>query len=272
MIPMVLPLKPLRLGLDTANGTFVGSFNPISLFAGAGGVFYNLTDPATLFSDAARTVPALPGVQVAGVTDLSGNGNHLVGTTPGIIRDVDAVGNVCVFFPGAGSTGLSDTGVTLGSASGYTVACAFACTSGVAMQQAIMDSHSTGASIGQLAGVSTGCYTIAFNTVPNSFTLNPVIPGRVLSTETDVKVIGVLRRPLDVFIRLNGVPISSRTTTGTPNSSAAARIALGASYAGGATPNVTPLTGRIYTAFMINRQLTEGELWSLESWMMAQAT
>jgi hypothetical protein len=58
-----------------------GGFSPLVLFAGGEqGAWYE-PSPTTCFTDTARTVAAVVGDPVAGMTDLSGRGNHVTQAT-----------------------------------------------------------------------------------------------------------------------------------------------------------------------------------------------
>lgn len=73
-----------RVSLSATGRWFArGATSPADLFAsGQKGLWWDLSRPETLFTDTARTTPITgSGQAVAGVTDLSGNGLHLVQAT-----------------------------------------------------------------------------------------------------------------------------------------------------------------------------------------------
>lgn len=75
-------LSPLDgFGSPFGQGARASGFDPASLFAAGEEGFFHAINPATCFADTAGTTPATISGAVARVTDLSGNGHHLVQTT-----------------------------------------------------------------------------------------------------------------------------------------------------------------------------------------------
>jgi hypothetical protein len=70
----------LSLGLSLKRRAS-GSFDPATLFAGAAGSFFDVSDLSTVFADTAGTTPASVDGAVARISDKSGNGNHLLQAT-----------------------------------------------------------------------------------------------------------------------------------------------------------------------------------------------
>ena len=93
------------------------AFHPLSLFAGgAQGMWYDPSDPATLFEDSAGTVPASVGGPVARMLDKSGRGNHAVQSTAAarpILRQ-DGSGRRFLEFDGVDDRLSSTIAISLG--------------------------------------------------------------------------------------------------------------------------------------------------------------
>jgi hypothetical protein len=77
-----------------AQGGGATSFNPLTRFAGGKqGILVDLNDLTSLWQDTARTVAVTAvGQTVKGITDKSGNGNHLNNAT-GWVLTADGVNN-----------------------------------------------------------------------------------------------------------------------------------------------------------------------------------
>jgi hypothetical protein len=93
------------LRLRGVGGVSLTIFNPLSLFAsGEKGVWFDPTDPSTLFQDAAGTVPVTAyGQKVGKILDKSGNGNHATQSNAALqpTYQIDNEGNPNLTFSGS---------------------------------------------------------------------------------------------------------------------------------------------------------------------------
>lgn len=166
----------------TSRGVRTGHpFSPAQMFAGSDdGCWLDPSDPATLFEDAAGTVPASPGGRVGRIADKSGNGNHAVQAENVWARpswQVDETGRFYLEFDGIDDV-LNCTLAGLGNS---TIAATLCC------------GYLAQGSVGYIlnaSGDSTGGDTRSFNLLYSSDNLvelrvggsggsntNPVLPG-----------------------------------------------------------------------------------------------
>jgi hypothetical protein len=83
-----------KLGMQASLARVFNNLNYSPSFAfrnGSAGFLFDFTDPATLWADAARTIPAVVNGPVLGFSDLSGQGNHGTGTNTVLKRDENGV-------------------------------------------------------------------------------------------------------------------------------------------------------------------------------------
>ncbi len=235
--------------------------SPFSIFGpGDTGAFYDFTDSATVFADSARTTQSTVGGQIFGVTDKSGTGRHLSGANAGILRGQSA-GIDYGSFPGSG-IGLVESGGQCGSSAGYY--CIVACRPTTLTGAYLFDMDHSTQRVSQTINPASGVSTLVWNGSAVSFSAS----GGTIVAGADV-TISTLRTATAGDIRLNGTVVG--TTAGTTTAATFTSLfALGSGWAGTSAANNAPFTGRIYAAFLLNRQPTATELAFLESWFAAK--
>lgn len=246
----------------------------IATFAGSGGAFYDLTDISTLWQDSARTMPATSvGQIVKGITDLSGNGAHLSTPSTGvatIVADTDSPTGVTLEFSGTYSgDGFVSVPKGFGTPDGV-VACSSyrqAASSGTTMAtigayhvnakrvQPITLFHDGGIHFTYfIRDTGSGYYRTlddytAYGAGVQAMETRIASPElssiRHNGTETVAAVIGY-----DIAEDANLVPIT-----------------LGVDHGGTFSPIYNKMEGRMYCAYMIDRNLAPTELNAVESYI-----
>jgi len=234
------------------------AFNPADLFAGGhGGVFYDFSNPATLWADFNRTVPAGIGGMVCGVTDLSGNNRHLSTGNNNILMQTG-----CLEFPNiAGNIGFQTPFATLGNAAGFTLGYAFrvadlvnsySFVDGDYGSLRVFQSYQSGATFVMAAATGAG-YKFCSDS------------GGMLPNTTHVAVSTVT--PTAITIRRNGAQTGLLAYGATTLAAQVAPFGVGGAWLGLTAQNQQYARGRLGAAFFINRVLTAPEIAQLEAWL-----
>ncbi len=245
--------------------TVAPPFDPASLFLGGiGGGYWDLTDPSTLFADAAFTTPAVLNGQVLGIRDLSGNARHLTGVSATVLRR-----SGFVEFPGT-QVGLSTPGAAqVGSAAGWTTAIAFR-TDVVGAQNHWLDADSQPTRVGQLffIGAAAQQVSLAFN-AGTPVVWGDDVNGNILPG-VDYASVSICT-PTLLTMRRNKAVTAATVVASFPITNGSGRVGVGAAAGGTANFTQLPCKGRIYAALSINRVLTTQEISDLENWMYGKA-
>lgn len=239
-----------------------GGWTPAELFVGGHvGAYWDFTDPGSLWSNAGRTIPASINGQVQGVTDLSGNGNHLSTTTTTILRQTGYT-----YFPG-GVDGFN-TGALAGPPSeGWTGAFAVRSES-TADHQAWLDADLASNRLAQalhltLPGPSPFC--LYFHSAGNTS-----FDGAGIAFDSDAAYV-VSVSPTAQMLRANKSTVNSLTAAPTLNTPSSFYLGVGSSWLGTSDKIFRRAKGRAYAVFFIRRILSESERDALENWLYSKA-
>jgi hypothetical protein len=236
-----------------------GAFDPVTLFSGGtNGFMFDFTDSATLFDDAGRTTPASLNGQVLGVTDLSGNGNHVSSASTTILMR-----SGYIEFPG-GVAGFSGT-ATLGSTDGWTSGFAFRPDTTTLGRW--MDADRNGTRIATPGASNTGVYAFIHHTVAGT----PSVNDSGISTGTDYAAVIIAERTALTSRRNKAQTAQTTFATGSPSSGAGIVFAIGSGYQGTNSLAFDHCDGRLYACFFAGRVLTGAEIANLEDWLYAKA-
>jgi len=234
-----------------------GGFDPVTFWTGQTGGFWDFTDSASLFADAALTTPATLNAAggVLGVADLTGNGTKLTQVS-GYTNAFTMRSGYCESYIG----GLSTASVP--SMSAYT-AIILVRPSSVTSTQALMDTDygfSNRISQNIIFDASSKMQTVIFGFTP--FVNTMASPTLVASTDYYASV-AVGNSGADLRVGGTTYTAGSGTVGGV-----AVPIAVGAAYAGTNTrPMINPFTGRIYCAAWINKKCTPTEIADIGAYM-----
>jgi hypothetical protein len=243
-------------------------FTPAGLFTGGTtGVFYDFTDPATLFSDTSRTTLSTVGGQIRGVTDKSGTGQHLSTASTTILRQAGTKFNYAS-FPG-NVDGFTVT-TAVGSAAGF-----FWCVGVRPANVASATQCALEAQYGPSTQAITQAATVGSSgliqhlTFATDFTSVAASSANSLIVDATDYAISGYRTTTVTKGRIDGVEVATAANTKNPNSNASAPLIVGSGFRGTTTGNQVRWNGRIYAALFVNRQLTAPELVDTEAWFMA---
>jgi len=234
-------------------------FDPVTFWSGYQGGFWDFTNPANLFADAALTTPATlnsPG-DVRGVTDLSGLGNKIVTSA---LSAFTMRSGYCESYTG---------GLAMASAIsiGYYTAVALVRISTIGSLQNIVDSdYGTGNRVSQNLIITTSGYLESYIFGYSSPAV--VMSSPALSTGVDYILASAVDNTSADLVAVGTVYNSG--SLGSP-SGGVVPVAVGASYGGTLTPGYQQFTGRIYCAAHITKKCTIAEIQDIGNYMNSLA-
>ncbi len=247
--------------------------DPAEFFIGGYDGFYvDLSNPANLFSDTARTTPAVIDGDVKGITDLSGKGRHLTTAQAGFLRKGDGV-----YFPGALVDTFASPSLTLGSPEGQTMVVAFQTEGGnnqptYSGQMLIGGDYSPASNLifQFAASMTTGVPVSASLSVWNESGGSAYAAATPTLVAKDGNyLVSAQVAATDTIIRLDGTE-QARTMSVHAPKSRFIPVCLGSTFGVTASPRYAPFKGRIYAALLINRVLKPEELAALEEYLQAK--
>jgi hypothetical protein len=235
---------------------YVGGFN---------GSYYDLSNGATLFSDTARTTPAVVGGPVRGISDLAPANNPLTTSTTTFVRRVNGVEGP----PGVASfVGFVNTAIPEGSAAGWTSAVAVKPGNPLnAFQWMDMDSPTL-----RLAqNIFTDGNVDSFGWVPGSTLRNAHLAGGVVAG-VPIVIVAVCT-PTSLTLRVNKVQVAQATWASSVPVNGATPMSLFAGYEGLATPNNRPCgnSSQMMAAVFVGKPCSPAEIDNLENWLTTRA-
>ena len=240
-----------------------------ALFSGGvTGIFIDLTDPAYLWDDAARSTPASLNSRVRGLTDLSGNGAHGSTSATTHLRR-DASGQGYVESPATTNLrGFISTTASFGSSSGMTWGTVYRADAYTAEMSAISADRSSNGSFlcHTLTGADAGSIRATFPRVGGSITVSE---SGTHTAGLDV-VITCRSDMAGGIIRRNGVQVASGAWSGvTPRTETSVPISIAAGYANAGDNWWRCFDGRIYAAWAISASLSDAEIDMVEAYVSA---
>lgn len=232
-----------------------------ALFAGGyKGFAVDFSDPSSVFSDQAMTTPATSGGVLRAVKDLSGNGAHLTTSYSG-----NTWGDTYANMVGANNSAFQNaSSFAITSADGWTMIASFRIANAASPSQQAPLGFDYGSSTARIAQfyVDNGVATSLRLYSGSSF--QAISGGEAPSGADAVMSAYSTGSGATHKLRLNGIEVASGSSSGVNTS--ASHMAIGGDWLGTTAPNFYPMTGRIYRALVINRQLTSAELAAVEAW------
>jgi hypothetical protein len=246
-------LKGVKMSKVTAG------FNPVTFWSGYQGGFWDFTDSANLFADAALTTPATLDATggVLGVTDLSGLGNKLVTYTLFTNTSFTMRSGYC-----ESNLGALTTASTLSLGNTYTAIALVRPTSIGSLQNIVDTDFGTGNRVAQNLIITTSGYIQSY--IFGYSSPSVVMTSPVLSAGTDYLVAAATDNTDS-----NLVAAGTVYNSGSGGTLVGGVVApgVGASYGGTLTPIYQQFTGRIYCAAYITKKCTPAEIAEIGAYM-----
>lgn len=263
---MGLGISGLRLGLHARKA---GGFNPSSLFPAAG-LWFDVSDLSTMFTDTSGTTPAAVDDAVARINDKSGNGYHATQSTEGkrpILRE--SGGLYYLDFDGT-DDGMATGNVDLTGADAVSVFLG-ALKEGSASRGTVVEQGNNEANT-FLIDAPVGAEGVAapFRFVSRGSGIGEAFAENA-ATQYYAPFAGVITGQGDisadsVALRINGVEVDTGSTDQGTGNFSNKPIYLGAR---GATSNY--FNGRVYGLIILNSLADAGTVASAEEWMAAKS-
>ena len=247
-----LSLTSLGLGVGSSGG-----FSPRSLFTGAAGVFYDMSDLGSLWADTGATTPATVNGAIARVNDKSGNGNNATQGTGASQPTLKLTsGKYRCLFDGVADF-LSTGSIDMTASDEITIVAGIAKSSDAATQMAIENTTGAGSARLFVPAGGTGYTHGMLGTLSSDSTAT----GFAAPSTTVVTSLGKISTDTNI-IRVNGIQRASASTD------------LGAGnmgnyqwFFGMRDGTSLPFAGSIYGLIVINRLLSATEIAQAEAWM-----
>ena len=259
----------LGLGLGLLCRGHGAPWTPARLFAsGEVGAWYDPSDLATVWQDAARTTPGAIDSPVGAIDDKTGNGNHMTQATAGsrpILRQngslfyLERDGTDDELFTGADFT--LQAGWTLGAAASFVAG-------GDTSTRAIVSLAVNGTNylaLGFRQSIEEGRSALRGSSADPAVTVTTATAGTNSYPAANPAVIVSRFQALSHDIRVNGVTGDTEATTWDAQTVALARFG----FRNTAGPDI--IAANLYAAVALARVPTGAELASLESWLAGKA-
>ena len=244
----------ISLGLGIGNNTF----SPKALFtAGTNGVFYDISDSGSLWSDTAGTTQSTTNGIVARIDDKSGNNNHALQATSSLSPTKKVTsGRNRVVFDGVDDF-LATSAINLAGGNEITVVLGVAKVTDASTQM-VVENTTSGGSFKVFVPAGGSGYTGA---ILGSLQSDATATGFAAPVNVVLSVTGKISTDTNI-LRINGTQVAAPATDqGTGN------FGNYPLYLGMRDGTSLPFTGSIYGLIIVNRVLTPAELASAEAWM-----